>query len=245
MFGGRYRDRGDECLRWQLKPATNPIAPPGLTRLPLRKPGGFTFLAVTSNSIVMTGDRGSQLLGPEEFETGSDRWVRTSPGLNGVSPDGRWLAIFQPWGEILYVYRLPELKTVATLTNRSSIGDLKFSPLGDELAVCTRDKVKFWSTATWQNTRTVTNVTRLLYTPDARSLWLSKDLRTGGLHDARTLEPLLPLPTGTLPLALSPDGRYLAVSEDLRRLQLWDLVEVRKQLRQLGLDWSRTVNSNQ
>lgn len=237
MFGGRYRDRGDECLRWRLKPATNSTAPPGLTRLPLRKPDGFTFLAVRSNSIVMTGERGSQLLGPDEFETGSDHWVRTSPGLNGVSPDGRWLAIFQPWGKILYVYGLPRLEAVATLTTRSSIGDFKFSPLGDELVVWTRDRADFWSTATWQQTRAVTNVTGLLYTPDARALWLSKDLRTGGLHNAKTLELLLPLPSGMLPLALSPDGRHLAVSVDLRRLQLWNLAELRKQLAQLGMDW--------
>jgi WD40 repeat protein len=237
MFGASYRDRGDECLRWQLKPATNSTTPPGLTRLPLRKPRGFTYLAVTSNSIVMTGDRGSQLLGPEEFETGSDRWVRTSAGLNGVSPDGRWLAIFQPWGEKLYVYRLPDLEPVATLTNRGSIGDFKVSPIKDELAVCTRDKVRLWSTATWQNTRTITNMTRLLYTPDARALWISKDWRIAGLHDAQTLELLLPLPTGTLPLALSPDGQHLAVSVDFRRLQVWDLAELRQQLRELGLDW--------
>jgi len=48
---------------------------------------------------------------------------------------------------------------------------------------------------------------------------------------------LLPLPTGMLPLALSPDGRHLAVSVDLRRLQVWDLAEVRAQLSQVGLDW--------
>ena len=37
--------------------------------------------------------------------------------------------------------------------------------------------------------------------------------------------------------ALSPDGRHLAVSVDARRLQMWDLSEVRKQLHTLGLDW--------
>jgi hypothetical protein len=203
----------------------------------LRKPEGFTYLAVRSNSIVMTADRGSQLLDPEEFETGGDRWARTSAGLNGVSPDGRWLGIFQPWGQILYVYRLPELEAVAALTNRNSIGDFRFSPLGDEVAIWTQDRVRFWSTATWQNTRTVTNMNRLLYTPGGRTFWLSKDWNAGGLHDSKTLELLLPLPPGTMPLALSPGGRHLAVSVDLRRLQVWDLIELRKQLAQLGLDW--------
>ena len=39
-------------------------------------------------------------------------------------------------------------------------------------------------------------------------------------------------------LALSPDGRYLAVSVDLRRPQVWDLLELRAQLRELKLDWA-------
>jgi hypothetical protein len=38
-------------------------------------------------------------------------------------------------------------------------------------------------------------------------------------------------------LALSPDGRFLAVNVDSRRLQVWDVTEVRRQLRRLGLDW--------
>jgi len=42
-----------------------------------------------------------------------------------------------------------------------------------------------------------------------------------------------------LPLAISPDGRRLAVSVDARRLQLWDLTEAQNQLRELGMDWNR------
>jgi hypothetical protein len=68
-------------------------------------------------------------------------------------------------------------------------------------------------------------------------MWLTQQFRAGGLHDARTLELLMPLPIGTYPLAVSPDGRHLAVSVDLRRLQVWDVTEVRRQLRSLGLDW--------
>ena len=46
------------------------------------------------------------------------------------------------------------------------------------------------------------------------------------------------LPTGMLPLALSPDGRLLAVSVDAQRLQLWDLAALREEFRKIGLDWS-------
>ena len=61
--------------------------------------------------------------------------------------------------------------------------------------------------------------------------------RVAGLYHLGTLKPLVLLPGDTTPLALSPDGRHLAVSVDARRLQVWDLVEVRDQLQALGLSW--------
>ena len=78
----------------------------------------------------------------------------------------------------------------------------------------------------------------LLYTPDEKTVWLTHDFRASGLYDARTMEALLPLPPGSFPLALTPDGRFLAVRLDGRRLQVWDLVEARARLRELGVDWA-------
>ena len=78
---------------------------------------------------------------------------------------------------------------------------------------------------------------QLMFTPDGRAFWLARDARNASQHNAQTFETFLPLPTGTTPLALSPDGRCLAVSVDARRLQVWDLAEVRRRLRELGLDW--------
>jgi WD40 repeat protein len=138
----------------------------------------------------------------------------------------------------LYVHRLPGLERVAKLSHPANIIFFRFSPHGDEVALMSRRSVEFWSTATWQRTRTLTNFMGVLYPPDARTLWLTGDPLTAGLYDARTLAPLLPLPAGMLPLAISPDGRRLAVSVNARRLQLWDLVQVRNQLSELGPDWS-------
>lgn len=178
---------------------------------------------------------------PAEIEAGSQRWTPTQPGINGVSPDGRWLGIYRSFGTSLYVYRLPGMERVAKLTQATSFGDFEFSPRGDEVAICslrTSTRVDFWNTTTWEPTRTLTNFGRLLYTPDARALWLTKDQRTAGLYDALTLEPLLLLPAGTLPLALSPDGGRVAMSVDAQRLQVWDLAALREQFRVLGLDWA-------
>jgi len=240
LFASRNEARGNECFRWKIMPAINPSMPPRLVRLPLSKPAGFTSLVVHSNAIVFTGTKGTQLLALEEIASGGTRgWSRTSQGLNGVSPDGRWLAIRQSFGDTLHVYRLPGLEEVASLKNPPRIGEFAFSPLGNEVVTCSSalGVATFWRTGTWDKVRVVPDVIGLFYAPDARGLWLTRDWRTGGLYDASTLELLLPLPIGMLPLALSPDGRRLAVSVDLRRLQVWDLEEVRNQLAQLGLDW--------
>jgi WD40 repeat protein len=243
LFGSRHNQGDFAGFRWRLTPATNPAAPPGLTRLPLREPEGFGSLCLISNSVVMTSSKGSQLLAREEIETGRGQWAPTILGHTRSSPDGRWLGIHQSYNASLYVYRLPGLEQAGKVTHPASIGPFQFSPLGDEVVIGSYGfGLHFWSTTTWQRTRVISGFRDLLYAPDARAFWLTRDTRTAGLYDARTLEPLLLLPTGMLPLALSPDGHRLAVSVDAQRLQLWDLAVLREKLREFGLDWARTSN---
>src|SRR5262249_49455241 len=140
------------------------------------------------------------------------------------------------------LYQLPEVKLVATLTNRSDVWTFAFSPRGHELAVATRTGLEFYDTATWQRARELPvageRLSDIIYTPDGLAFWHTSDGRTSALRDARTLEALLSLPTGTRPLALSADGRQLAVSVNTRRVQVWDLARVREQFRDLGVDWT-------
>jgi WD40 repeat protein len=240
LFGSLSRDGETDCLRWRITHSMEGNAP-SLERIAFKKPEGFTFLSVHSNSVVLTGTKGSQLLDLKAREARPEGWAQTSPGLSGASPDGRWLAIYEPFGMTLYVYRLPDLVRVAQLPHPASIGDFKFSPHGNELAICSRARVELWSTRTWEQTRALTNFSRILYTPDQNAVWLTKNMRTGGLYNARTLEPLLLLPGNTFPLALSPDGQRLAVSVDTRRLQVWELPALRAHFRDLGLDWANPV----
>jgi eukaryotic-like serine/threonine-protein kinase len=239
-FSGRgelFADQRGSCSRWRMVPSTNALAGPTLEPLAVVTSTGFVSLTVLSNGVVLTGARGSKFAGFDQLGTDEGVWKKTVDGLSGVSPDGRWLAMYRSYTPHLDVYRLPDLEHVCRLTNEWSISGFEFSSLGEEVAVANRKGVEFWSTSTWQRTRRLTNYNGVLYAPNGRTMWLYTRFGTACLHDARTAEPILPLPVGTLPLAFSPDGRRLAVSVQGRHLQLWNLSEVRTQLRAIGLDW--------
>lgn len=229
--------RDDACSRWHLSPGAEVCGAPILQEVELKKPAGFTSLCLVSNLVVWTGSSGSRTVPVARLANEETAWTPTVSGINGASPDGRWLGVFRPYTPVLYVYHLPELQPVAALTNRANIRSFQFSPLSDEVVVCSRGGVEFWSTNHWERKRELHDFIDCLYASDASAYWLSTDYRTSGLYDARTLEPLLLLHNAVLPLCLSPDGRYLVVSVDLRRLQVWDLKELRQRLREVGVDW--------
>jgi WD40 repeat protein len=237
--GSELLASGDEgAFRWRIVPATNTSSVVVLQPIAFQKADGFISFCVGSNNVVWTTSQGSRLTGLPAG-VGDGPWVPTVAGINGASRDGKWLAIHRPFSAKLHIHRLPSLGPVAKLDNRANILNFEFSPLGEEVAVASARRVEFWSTLTWARTREITNFMGVLYSPDARTMWLTRDYRTAGLYEAQTLEPLLPLPVGMLPLALSPDGQHLAVSVDAHRLQVWDLAEVRERLRELGLDWEK------
>ncbi len=222
---------------WRLIPGTNPAAPPVLQSLGSPPPIGWGAFAFVSNAIVCRGATGSATVYREGLAATQPAWIRAVHGVSGMSADNLWFGIGQPFSPLLEIYRLPDMKQVTTIRSRGNIADFAFAPAGDELTVGTSAGVEFWSTEGWTQTRVLTNFTSVLFTPKGSAWWLTAASGTAGLYDTRTLEPLLPLPTGTLPLALSPDGRFLAVRVEFRYLQLWDLEDVRRHLRELGLDW--------
>jgi WD40 repeat protein len=232
-----FASRDNGSTRWRVTGSRIPGGAPTLTPLEAPAPNGWSALCQVSNQVALTTTRGTWLTTVANLASSDGNWLRTAEGVNGASADGRWFAIFHPFSTLLYVYSLPGLAPVAILTNRASIGEFRFLPPANEVAVCSSRRVEFWSTVTWQRTRELTDFSGLLCAPDGKSWWLTRDYRNAGLYDARALQLLLPLPAGTLPLALSRDARYLAVSVDARRVQVWDLAAVRKQLKELGLDW--------
>jgi WD40 repeat protein len=235
--GELFASTDEDCFHWRVKPANDGSGRPELEPLPLAKPEGFSSLCVASNELVLTGERGSCSIEKDSKGAASSRWLPTSPGVSKASADGRLVGIFRPFTPVLHIYRMPGLSKVASLTNGGNVASFDFSPNGNELTASTPKGVELWNTATWERTGVLTNFISLLYAPDGKTLWLTHDYRTAGLYDAHTLQLLLPLPSGTLPLAVSPNGQYLAASVDLRRLQVWDLFEVQGHLKDLGLNW--------
>lgn len=235
--------RNDNCYRWRVEPGTNALAPPSLHRVDMPKPAGFASVSLCSNLVAWTTSAGSRVTGVENTVAGHANWTATATGINRISPDGRWLAVYEAYDPVLHIYQLPEMKSVATLTNKSQIAGLNFSPNLDELAVGSRGQVEFWNTATWERTRAATNFigsphVGMLFAPNGRSVWLLTNYRSAGLYEPRTFERLLLLPDGMLPVALSANSRYLAVSVDAQRLLVWDLNQLRRKFEELGLDWT-------
>jgi hypothetical protein len=240
---GSGNGSGGTTRRWRLHPAEGAERAPRLEALPLPRPAGFNSFSIMSNRVTWTAAAGSRLaaLGDDEpFDAG---WAPTIRGINGQSPDGRWLGIYAPSSPYLHVYELPEFKPVAVITNLPRISGFSFSPAGDELVVVSRGHAEIHGTTDWKHRRGMTNVVSIAYAggmfqPEARTLWLAANLQHAGLYDARTFDLLLPLPAGHFPLAVSADGHRLAASVDARRVMVWDLVRVRARLRELGLDWN-------
>lgn len=231
--------RSQAAYRWGITSGRTG-SPLGIEPLRLAVPEGFVSLNLASNRVVWTTTHGGRISALGGIPAGNDTWADTIQGTSGVSPDREWLGVFRPYGTVLHVYRLPDLKPVALLTNPAPIAGFCFSPSGGEVGIGSRGHVQFWSTISWERLRASTNFIGLsdvgvIFQPDGRTVWLARDSRTAGLFDSQTFQPILFLPTGMLPLALSRDGRQLAVSVDAQRLDVWDLDSVRAVFQQLGL----------
>jgi WD40 repeat protein len=232
--------------RWRVAPGDKGD-PPKLIKLPLLVPHQVQRTTIYSNELVATCYRSVCFMPLGNTNAENVRRLDKAAGWGNVSPDGLWLGVRGLWDPLLRVYQLPEVEEVARLTNRANVCDFAFSPGKAELAVLTDKGLEFYDTTNWQRSHEMSIPSErfgsIFFTPDGKSFWLRSDRRTAALWDTRTLKKFLPLPPDTTPLALSADGHHLAVSVDLRRVQIWDLEQVREQFRELGLDWQESKQS--
>jgi hypothetical protein len=228
--------------RWRLPEANGTTA--RLEPLPVYQPRLILTGGFSGDTLVLGTSPGTLLLPKDAIASGPGTLYKTGTSPSEVSPDGRWISI-RKVPPCINIYRVEPWEGMRFVEMEADIVQQAFTPKSDELAVCTTASVNFLDTNRWEIQRrfpvSLDSTARIIFMPEGDSFWLVRDGRTAALHDARTFATLLPLPTGTLPLAVSPDGHHLAVSVDGERLQLWDLTEMRKQLGELGLDWKSEV----
>jgi WD40 repeat protein len=227
--------------RWQLEPGPN-LEAPMVTAQPVFRPPGMLSLAMTDTHLITTGQGGTHFLPLADPQQDQVRHRVEAAGRSLISPDKKWIGVRGAQDRSLQVLPLPAMEPVTTLSLGARLWTFAFAPPGGELAVGTGAGLEFFDTTTWQPTRRLAlaseRLSKILYAPDGRTFWHASDGRTAALRDTRTLEPLLPLPENSLPLALSADGRKLAVTVDGTSVQILDLPEIRQALGELGADWS-------
>ncbi len=164
-----------------------------------------------------------------------------TPLIDSTPAVGGRLARHTPRQRVLTVLRADTGETTARLTNRAVVSFQSFSSAGDRLAVLTEEELKILNTTNWQplvqRPARGRVFSHLEFSPDGRLLLAVENGETAAVLDAATLEPILPMPAWHHPLALSPDGRWLIVRVEARRLQLWDYPALRARFRTLGIDW--------
>ena len=240
LFARSERD----LFRWQLAAGAESNAPPQLASLPIFKPDGtieaLRLIKDTSTLLVAAGE-GLHLVLLTNAATGAGPLIRGPFWHTAASCDGRLIAAAFSGKDRVQIFRPPELDGERWLTNDAPVRDLALRPDGRTLAVLTETNLCLWDTATWRVTHTrpaeTVSSSRVAYAADGRVLMVRENPRTAALLDGRTLETLLPFPIWTQPLALSADGRRLAVGVEGRRVQLWDFAAVRTHFRELGIDW--------
>jgi len=225
--------------RWRIAPGHDAWSSPGLTALPALQAKRIYSGQFTSNSLVLGTGTGALIVPRSDVAAAGFSPAYTGYVTGQVSPDGQWFAALK--GESMLIFRLDPWVGIRFVNFDADLRRHAFTPSGDELAVASRTGITFLDTNRWDKQRhfpaLLPRYPQLIFTPNGRAFWLAQDARDAALRHTRTFEPLLQLPAGMTPLALSSDGRYLAASMEMRHLQVWDLVELLARLRELGLGW--------
>jgi WD40 repeat protein len=225
-----------ELAHWRIEPGDD-ASSPRLTRLPVPSVGRVYSGQFFGDEVILGTHAGVLFCSRADITGGTLNTESIGRTACVTSPDGQRLAIAK--GGWMQFFQRQPWKGCGLADFGSRVLFHAFTPRGDELAVATAKGVSFLETNRWTIQRTLPAAlvgnARLLFTPDGRSFWLALDARSAALYDLETLRVTLPLPDNVRPVALSADGRHLAVEVDARRLQVWDTREIQRRLRELGL----------
>ena len=191
--------------------------------------------------------RGEVVIEDMEGKTGR-RVLSGITNLRGlaVSPNGRWLATCPLLGQAIEVRDLENEQVV--WSQKGDYGRALFSPEGRRLATTMADKVSFWEVGSWRllNEASCKAAGTMTFSPNGSLLAVNSADGIVMLMNPTTGETLARLQNpdpriDPFHLAFSSDGTLLAMANGRRGVQVWDLIQVRKTLRVMGLDWDWTL----
>ena len=161
-----------------------------------------------------------------------------------VSPDGKWAATGSHGPSLVVkIWEVDTGKLVKTL--RTGGGSrVAFSPDGQWLATGTAAEYCIWEVGSWQKKHGLrrenagSSMGWIVFSPDGKIVALLHSTSAVRLVDPATGREIATLPTAGEPYCFSPDGSQLVTYAGRDgAFQIWDLRLIRRQLRELGLDW--------
>jgi serine/threonine protein kinase/WD40 repeat protein len=161
-----------------------------------------------------------------------------------VSPDGRWVASGSHWLHEGAGAKVWDAQTGAHLADLPAAGEcpVGFSPDGKWLATG-GGGVRLWKAGTWQPGPPIVapNHADFAFAADSRLLAVQDEpgiVRLIAPETGKEVARLTaPVDTPLRPRCFSPDGTQLITNGDDRAVHVFDLAAIRRQLRDIGLDW--------
>jgi serine/threonine protein kinase/WD40 repeat protein/Tfp pilus assembly protein PilF len=224
------------------------VGPPEAVGVPVNFSPNFLSFSQDGNRLAISDHARGQVL-VLELQTGRTLLQAAHPGANDIqlSPDGRWLAC-NTWGVLrgqVRVWDVDTRKLVAELAGPDA--PFTFSRDSHTLVTGRGKDIESWRVGSWQSAGILKVGGE---TSGLISLAFSQDGNVLAAAPMRGKVSLLEWPTGrevaslaapsaelASRLIFSRDDRWLAIACLTNVVQLWDLHRLRRQSRELGLDW--------
>ncbi len=164
-----------------------------------------------------------------------------------ISPDGRWIATGSHWTGDVLLWEASTGRVVKRQRGGTDYALVQFSPDGKRLLVFSTEGSRFWRVRDWEEIGPAIEKggygrSAPEFSPDGQFLaWESGEgaLRLIDTTTGRDLARLESPDQGRCEYTtFSQDGRLLiTTNRDYPAVHVWDLHELRKQLKEMGLDW--------
>ena len=164
--------------------------------------------------------------------------------FTALSSDGYWAATGNWHGTSATVWDVAAgAKVLEMPTGGTTV--VAFSPNGQWLATAGPTELSFWRVGAWEKQSTLRRAAidgAVAFSPDSRLLAVTTAGSKVQLIDVKSARSLATLSTNDDPasvrwLAFSPDGSQLAVCYAADGLRVWNLHQLRDELRRIDLDW--------